>query len=451
MKQNSKIEYYIPLILAVAMLMAVCLPMLGLPYCYREAEIMSDSILFLRNHGLGLVMNREMVEFPNLFSVLFYGVASFLGSNPWILHSISLGFSAMSIVLAYKFGKFFFSMQAGVMSASLMCVQNVYMAQTGLVLPVMMLNMCILGGLYMFFREKYFWCMIMMLIATLTDITGLAASLIILISYLKIQYKEWTTSKNIMLSIPILAWAVMEMASIYTCGRFSIRHIEFSPMNFVNNLYFIFIAQYRFVITVMLIIMVIVNANGNGTLYFVRDMAKKCVGMLAALYICNSLISAESSWNLTTISLLCIFTGCTISSMPISYPNKYIITCVIMMASALSVLHRNQVDDSTVNYKSKIKVDMMTVSVVEDGNKDESAILCDKYFYRYLTSRELGYCNMRHNCVLPGNDTIPYRWAIYSNFDTTSAINTVRDNADFTKFSTVFKNDYTNEIYKRNK
>ncbi len=434
------------------MLMAVAVPMITMPYCYSEASLMTDSIMYLKDNGLGLVYNNGYVEFPNLFALLYYGLAKILGTGALMMHITAMAFSALSIMIAYKFGKFFFSVQAGVMSAALMCVQNVYMAQTGLVLPQMMLNACILGGMHMFFREKYLGSTILMTLAALTDISGIMASGILIIAYLRIKYRDWSAGKSMLLAMPIIIWIAMQSASLMICGKFSMRYYQTSLANFAENIYFVSAAQNRFAITAIILIVLIVNKIKKTTQYFVRDMAANGVMMILGLYICNSLIDNTESWNLTSISLLAILAGCAISTLPISYPNKYIITCLLMVTSMASILTDMSVDDASVRYKTKIKVDMKTVNMIESSANDGDYVLCDGNFKRLISNPELGYAHGNRLTLLDMADDEGITesmadWAIYSNFDTLST--SIRESDILVKNSTIFINDYSNEIYKR--
>ena len=452
MKQNNTLEFHIPLILALLMTAAGTLPMMDLPYCSSETELMTDSILYMKNNGLGLIYNNGYVEFPNIFAIIYYGIASLPGTGKLIMHITAAVFSVISIITAYKFGKFFFSVQAGVMSASIMCVQNVFMAQTGLVLPQMMLNACILGGFYLYFREKYLGCSIMMSLAAMTDITGLAAAAFLLVSYLKIKYREWSTGKNILLAVPIFLWVAYESASLIICGKLSIRYHDTSIDNFAENLYFIFADQFRFVISGLVVILFIINKLRKNTQYFVKDMGQNCIGMIAVIYICNSLIDNNQSWNLTTVSLLSVLAGCCISTIPISYQNKYIITCGLIIASLAGIFNDQNINDASIKYKNRIKVDMKTASMINESARDGEHILCDQYFKKIFSLPELGYITNNKLKVFDIDLTDEVctsmaDWAVASSGDTLSY--QVREIGNLGKVSSVYMNGYCNEIYRK--
>lgn len=445
-----KLKYHIPLIMSLAMLMAITIPMMALPYCYSEAQILSDSILHMKNHGIGVVFNNETVELPNFFDILIYPIVKYLTTKPLYLHIIMSIISAFTIYIAYKIGKFFFSIHAGVMSAAIMCVQNVFIAQSGLVLPSMLLTLCILGGLYTFFREKYNLCTILLCVASLTDIIGLAASLILLASYIKIKYREWSIFKNIMLCMPIVLWFVYEAISLTICGKFSIRHNVTSIANFANNLYFIFIDQYRFVLTAIIVILITITLIQQKTPYFVKDMANITMQTFVAIIVASSLVDNSESWNLTSICLLSVFAGCLISTLPTSYYTKYLIACTAIVSAAMGCAQRNKVTDAYVNYKSKIKVDIKTVELAQ--SQSNGTILCDKFFKKYLTVTDLGYNNGTiFYCTTGENDdpTTSYNTAIISGFCTTPADSAICNSDTYEKLNTIFIGNYTNEIYQR--
>ncbi len=446
------VKFYIPLIIAVAMLLAVTLPVLGLPYCYSEAQLLGDSIFYMKNHGIGMVFNGDSVELPDLFSVAYYLLARFITTNPLVLHIISLSFAGLSIAAAYKIGKFFFSVQAGVMSAAIMTVQNIFLAQSGLVLPVMMLNGCILGGLYTFFREKYNTCTVLMCAAALTDLTGLFASALLLVAYYRAKYKEWNMSQNFILALPIALWFVYQSISLGVCGKFSTRAAEFSFSNFAENARFIFIAQHRWAMTAVLLAVVAVNTVNKNMLYYVKDMAWTSAAMFGIIFITNSILTSEQRWNLVPVSMMAVCTGCAISTLHTSYYSKYIAACAVMAAGALGVTQRTSVGDAYLNYKSKVKVDMKTIELIGTNSDGNGIIFCDKYLYKYLTNKDFGYIDdlTTYHCTTY-DTTARSQWAIYTDFAAGDDLQRIREDENYDKRNTIFIGDCTNEIYQKKK
>ncbi|MBO7441402.1 MAG: hypothetical protein J6U21_17175 [Bacteroidales bacterium] len=443
-----KLKFYIPLIIAVSMLLAVTLPVLGLPYCFNEVQLLGDSVFFMKNHGIGLVYNGSTVELPDLFSVIFALFARFITTNPLVLHLIALALPALMIYIAFQFGKFFFSVQGGVIAAAIMIVQNVFIAQSGLILPNMMLNVCILGGVFLFFREKYKGCTALMCAAALTDITGLVVAVYLLISYYNIKYREWKMKENLWMGLPVLLWFVYQAISLGVCGMFSLRHCNFSFMNFAHNAWFIFIAQHRWAMTSVLLAVIAVNTVNKSMLYYVKEMAIKGAIIFGLIFITDSIMSPDESRCLVPISLMAIYTGCSISTLHTSYYSKYIIACAIMAATALSVRQRDSVNDSYVNYKSQVKVDRKTADILAARAKHYDQILCDKYFNRILTNSDYGYIDEYTPLkCMEGNHY--YQWIIYSNHTTNAQVILERENEDFEKKHTIYIGDYTDEIYRR--
>ena len=446
-----KLKFYIPLIIAGAMLLAVTIPIIGLPYCNSEAQLLGDSIFYMKNHGMGMVFNGESVELPDLFSVIFYLIARFISPSPIVMHLFAMTFSALSIVIAYKFGKFFFSVQAGVIASSIMIVQNIFLAQSGLVLPTMMLNVCILGGMFFFYREKYHASTALMCIAALTDITGLLVSVFFLVAYYRIKYKEWTMRHNLMMALPIALWFVYQAISLSVCGQFSGRSCEFSMRNFVENAWFIFVAQHRWAMTAVLLSVLAVNTVNKNMLYFVKELAWSGAAVLIVLMVTNSIHTSEQSWNLTPISIMAIYTGCAISTLHTSYYSKYIVACAVIAASALSVTQRDSVSDAYVNYKSKVKVDIKTAELIKSKVNSNETILCDKYFNHYLTDKDFGYIDgtIIYKCVDGNSYTPAIKWSIYSSDTQDTLTQLIREDPEFEKRNAIYIGNCTNEIYQK--
>ena len=442
-----KLKFYIPLIIAAAMLLAVTLPVLGLPYCYSEVQLLGDSVFYMKNHGIGLVFNGETVELPDLFSLIFSLFAR-ISTNPIWLHALAMIFPALTIWIAFQFGKFFFSVQGGVIGAAIMTAQNVFLAQSGLILPNMMLNVCILGGVYLFFREKYKGCTALMCAATLTDITGLIAACYLLIAYYRLKYREWKMNENLLMALPVALWFVYQAISLGICGKFSMRHCDFSFMNFAHNAWFIFIAQHRWAMTAVLLAVLAVNTVNKNMLYFVKEMAWKGAAVFGLLYVTNSIMSADESSCLVPISLMAIYTGCAISTLHTSYYSKYIVACAVIAAAALGVTQRNSINDSYVNYKSKVKVDTKTADLLAASAKSYEPILCDKFFNKILSNSDYHYIDNK-TFLKCGEDRHYYIWLIDSNFAPDPHVLLLRDDEAFEKKHTIYIGDCQNEIYRR--
>lgn len=446
-------KYYIPLFISIMMFLAVVLPMVGLPYCYSEAQLLGDSVFFMKDQGIGLVFNGKAVELPDLYALIMAVMAREVSCEPVVLHLISVVWAALSIFAAFKFGKFFFSVQAGVISASIMTLQNVFLAQSGLVLPVMMLNACVLGGMYLFFREKYGWCVVLMSAAALTDIVGLAAAAYLLVEYLRIKNRDWSVSKSILMALPVALWIVYEMVSIHVCGKFSIRHSDagFSFGNFLDNARFVFVAQYRWAITAVLITALAVNLTNKNKFFFIKDITKKSVAMFAVILSANSVISPVESWNLTPISMTAIFAGCAISTLNTSYYGKYIVGCALMASSALGLTQRGSVSDSYVNYKSKVKVDQKTVELVEQTLDSNTTILCDRFMSKFLSDSDFGYISgsCTYRCVEPSDfGTVPMA-AVVNDFAPSARLSLIREDVGYEKRHSIYVGDYSNDIYQK--
>ena len=127
---KNKLEYHIPLIITALMALAIKIPCFFIPLCYSEAQLYTDKVFSLKNSGLTTVFASDgSVQLPDLFSVLTACFSRFVSSENVFLHTFSLIFAILSVITAYKFGKFFFSVYGGVISAALMTVQNVFLAQ----------------------------------------------------------------------------------------------------------------------------------------------------------------------------------------------------------------------------------------------------------------------------------------------------------------------------------
>ncbi len=397
---RNKYEEHIPLILTILMVSAFKIPYLSLPLCYSESQLFTDSIFSLKNNGIGTVFAGQAVQLPDLFSVLMGYFAKFLSDNTIILHAFTLIFSALTIIFAYKFGKFFFSIHAGVIAAVLVSVQNVFLSQTGMILPIMMLNALIITSLYCYFREKFIWCASLLSLAALTDILGALTAVFILVAYYKEKSnREWKISTNIALCLPVAIWFAYQIISITVCGKLSLREFDFNVMNFVDNLNFTFVSQLRIALTVLFLSTALITKFSEKVDFYALDIFKTTGFYFCFIMVGNSLFGNNESYNLLVITILAISAGCSLSIMNIKYYYKYLITCGLIITFALDAVFENNVNDSYLSFKDKVEVDKKTISILTEKIQPGEVIYCDNFFKMYLRHTSLGYISSDYDIM----------------------------------------------------
>lgn len=424
-----------------------------MPMCYSEAQVYTDKIFALQNSGLAVVFASDgSVQLPDLFSVIAALFARFVSQDNVFLHTFSLIFAVLSVITAYKFGKFFFSIYGGVISAALMTVQNVFLAQTGLVLPQMALNFLVLTALYCYFREKFAWCSLLLSLAVLIDILGFLTSIFILSAYYKEKSnREWKLSTNIALCLPVAIWFIYQFLSVNICGTLSIRGFDFDVNNLLNILNFTFVEQFRFVLTVALLTSALIIKFSKDTDFYAGDILKTAGIYFGFILVLGSLFKADESFNLLLVSILAIMTGCSISVLNINFRYKYLITCGLIIVFAVDTFSEEKYTDAYLSYKDKIETDKKTVSILTDKLQGGEVIFCDKYFKMFLEHSSLGY--LSHSYELLQNHKITTSFSDVS--DRTTAIQTnfcELDNfasEDFKNICKIKKNGYEANILKK--
>ncbi|MBR4677231.1 MAG: hypothetical protein IKO99_04435 [Bacteroidales bacterium] len=450
---KNKLEYHIPLIITAVMALAIKIPCFFMPMCYSEAQLYTDKVFALKNSGLTTVFASDgSVQLPDLFSVLTAFFSRFVSTENAFLHAFSLVFAALSVITAYKFGKFFFSVYGGVISAALMTVQNVFLAQTGLVLPQMALNFFILCALYCYFREKFAWCSVLLTLAALTDILGILTSVFVLTAYYKEKSnREWKLSTNIALCLPVVIWFAYQFLSVNICGTLSIRGFDFDVKNLLNILNFTFIEQFRFVLSAVFLTAALITKFSKNTDFYAGDVFKTSGIYFGFILVSGSLFKAEESFNILFVSILAIMTGCAVPLLNIHFRYKYLITCGLIIVFAVDTFIEEKYTDSYLSYKDKVEVDKKAVTVLTDKLQGGETILCDKYFKMFLEHSALGY--MTHSFELLQNHKITVEMpdsggkllTIKTNFMTAPEFN----NEDFKNICKIKKSGYEVNIFKK--
>jgi len=451
--KDFKREFFIPLLLAIITIIALRIPSLNLPLCYAEAQLYAGSVFPLKSGDMFTILSDSGVELPDFFSVIISLFAGLVSPKAFYLHLFCTLFAALSVVAAYKFGKFFFSVQAGVISASLMIVQNVFLAQTGLSLPNMFQNCLIITGLYCYFREKFPLCALVLTLSALTSVLGFVTSGLLLAAYYKEKSnREWKLSTNILLCLPIAAWFAYQILSITICGKLSSLTFAFDVEKTLNDLSFIFVKQFRFIISLATILMVLIIKFSKDVAFYANDVFKTSILWFLLITITSTMFLNSESGLLPLVSVLSIFCGCALSILNINFHYKYLITTVLIAIFSLGAVFNNQYSDSYITMKDKVEVDKKTIEILLEKANTNQTIICDNSFKTFLEHPVTGYVSSsydfikNHKIILKEDSVNTNALKIITNFPISTPEN--NNGQKYKTICKILKNNYDAQILK---
>lgn len=192
MKRISIDYYFIGLLGVVTALIAFKFPHLSLPYFWDEAWVYAPAVLEMHKSGLSLLPDAIPPELSRGHPLLFHFLAALwvkiFGTSFFAVHSFALTISVSLLVAVYFFCKEFFSPLLGLLSALMLAVQPLFIAQSSFLLPEVMMGLWTVLVLYFYLKEKWILFIVFASLMLLTKESG-----IVLIATLGL----WTLFENV--------------------------------------------------------------------------------------------------------------------------------------------------------------------------------------------------------------------------------------------------------------
>ena len=393
MQKFRNLEFYIPLIISVYLIFAFRFKMFVMPFSYSETEFLSENI-FNSNGELQLFAHK----LPNIPALLYYLIFSIFDTN---ITAIRIAASVIGIILifvVFKFVNFFFGKQAGIFAATLMIVQNIFLAQFATVQPEIINTILLLSAFYCFLREKYRTMCIWLILAININISGILAIFFLLISFLIKRNTPNKSQSLVFFLIPIVISATAEAVNYMLFGELSVLKyftLENFADNLVINLNFTFILQQRLALSLILIIAfiaAIVQHQIEG--YEVKTYIYTTVFMILII-IAESLAQSQQLSLLVSVTLLAIITGALLSSINIFYAYKYIIINILIIFFAIFAARNHNTSSEYISHTDQTETDIKAINYINEMISANDTIMCSNSYYKMLRNKYLGYISER--------------------------------------------------------
>ena len=218
-----KMDYYF--LGATAAIIGIALfklPQLGLPYFWDEAWSYGPAVGMMYENGPSLLPDAipaiNSRGHPLLFHFLAAGWMRIFGDSLVSAHSFALLISVFTLFALYQFGKKFFSPKIGLMAVIFFGLQRVFLAQSAMVLPEMMMALWTLLAILNWFQNRRILFAIFASLLMLTKESGGVVIAAIGIWTLIEQFvvkKGKVLEKDFLWRIAALAVPVLVMATFY--------------------------------------------------------------------------------------------------------------------------------------------------------------------------------------------------------------------------------------------
>ncbi|MFN0276846.1 MAG: ArnT family glycosyltransferase, partial [Chitinophagales bacterium] len=245
-------------------------PTLTLPYFWDELGVYSRAALYMHDNGLSLMPNALPPELsrghPLLFTFLNATSFTMFGDNVVTGHCTALFFSILFIIVIYGIVKKTFNRTIALCIAASSLVQPLFVSQSVMVLPEVLLSLCMMLALYFFFQEKYVSYAVVSSLAILVKESAVILPFVVLCSAMIIGFGERKRifhKKYFSAFFPILVFGVFLLIQKQQNGWFLFPYhasaVSFDKDVFISQLAdfskFLTMEQGRLYITILFLIL----------------------------------------------------------------------------------------------------------------------------------------------------------------------------------------------------
>jgi len=132
---------------------------LFLPYFWDEMGVYGNGIQYLYKNGNAFFPSGLPPEISRGHPLLFYSIHTFIlqvfGNQFWVSHSFALFISFSCIVACYQLARVFLNRSLAMFCAIILSVQNIFLAQSTLIIPEIFISLLVLLSFTAYFKKHY--------------------------------------------------------------------------------------------------------------------------------------------------------------------------------------------------------------------------------------------------------------------------------------------------------
>lgn len=432
----KKYQNYIILIAALVAFVLFKIPHLSLPYYWDEAWVYGPAVRLMAQNGLGLLPDALPVHYsrghPLLFHFLVAAWLQLFGNTVLASHVFALVVSVFLVVALYFVGKDLFNQNIALVSVLLLLTQPIFLAQSGLVLPEVMLALFALLSVYFFLKKKMLHYFISATLMLFTKETGVAIVFVAFILEIirqraTILSQPIKTIKNLfVVGSPVLVLFAYMLVQYFYHGWFLYPEhtglVTFDLPTVWNRLTegygaYIFIYQGRNLLLFSTLLLLIYALVRKLKLEHKTELFS-LIAFIVGFMLVSSVNFFSNRYTLTVIVLFLLF------SLGIILPilkNKYLMLgfTIIALALQIPILQKKTGSDHNLGYVNAVKANMAMSEYVTSLHIQDKQICANFNTMEMLKNPLCGYVdeeNRFQNLVHPFNDETDY--CIISNYDT---------------------------------
>ena len=389
------------------------LPALFLPHFWDDAWPYATGVHIMYEHGLSLMPGAVPFDVsrghPLLFHFLFAGWMKLVGTSLFGMHFFSFLISVALLMAVYFFCRRFFNREVAAWACVLLVVQPVFAAQTGLVLPEMLLALFGVLSLFFYLQRKNILYIIFATCMMLTKESGavLVAALLLYEltnSFTFINKKVSKREKIVQLAVillPMIFFSLFFISQKIKTGYFFLplytSEENFHLSTILTKLHdysaYFFVYQGKNIVSATILVSLLWMWVKKIS---ISDEQRKIVLLFSELIILFLIFSSCNFYSprylLFILPLYIMLTSFLLTqTFSILKIAKVILWGTILVVSLTYCFRKYPVNDHTPSYVDAVIVNREAVNYLEEKNLFESKIGTDFLMSNYLTNRFCGY------------------------------------------------------------
>lgn len=339
MLSNLKQRHSIYLLIALFFLFK--LNHLHLPYFWDELGVYSRAALQMFDHQISLLPNAIPPELsrghPLLCAAIFAIGYRILGPQVWAGHLVALLWSCGLLLLLYRLARYLFDHKTALLACALLAVQPVFIAQSSMVLPEIMLAFFCTAAIYAYLQERFGLVALCSSLAILTKETAVVLPVSLGLPILLTMLRNGISRKKLtelgLTSVPLFVWGIFLLIQKMQNGWFFFPlhtgYVSFSLQDIIPRIsyYLSFLGkgQGRYLWTVVTIVASVLFLRNNGRVLkekaaaFIASEPERSPVMIILLYIAVALAVSALNFHLARYILLVMPVLCCLIAAQLMY------------------------------------------------------------------------------------------------------------------------------------
>lgn len=431
---TSKVKFSTPIFFFIGLFFILKCSHLFTPYFWDELGVYSRAALYMFDHQLSLMPDALPPELsrghPLLCTLIFSFGYTLLGPSVWAGHLVALLFSCALLYVTYRFAEDFFSRKTAFFAVLLLAIQPVFIAQSTMVLPEIILAFFCTTSVYAYTKEKYFQVALYSTLAILVKETAIVLpccfGVLELIKILKHGISKQNIIRFCCILTPLASWGVFLVIQKIQNGWFFFPlhtgYVSFSFSSILSRLgyylSFMFKGQGRYLWSFLIVLAAVVflwqNRRYLLTNNYIKLLAqnkKWQVSVVILFYVMVGLLVSILNFHLAryilfVLPVVCILIASMVLYLSESFENRIWKALPLLLLAVPLFYYKGTIFniDVDMSYLDDVRAQQQIATFVDENIDPRSTIACGFPVYFGLVENRSGYSAINHSNVFNCNN-----------------------------------------------